>query len=264
MKKLIVLFLLSSFVFNLSTAQDKLYLMFEFMKVDNEQEASYAETEAFWEKIHAERAKNGDIIGWDLWALQPGGEEQGSQYLTVQLYDDPVKMMNGGSMDNFMARVKAAYPDMSEDDIMKKLESAGKTRDLAYRVFLEQIASTKDDFDMPLGTVASIDLMKVATGDGGKYEKAEMDIFQPMHQKQVDAGQKGTWGLLRFMSPIGSDTYASHITVNMYKDWNQFFSTPWDGGAKMTYGEMQAVEEGIATKDLKWVYTATLIRKARK
>ena len=52
MKKLFVLFLFTSFALNLSTAQDKLYLMFEFMKVDNEQEASYAETEAFWEKIH--------------------------------------------------------------------------------------------------------------------------------------------------------------------------------------------------------------------
>ncbi len=70
--------------------------------------------------------------------------------------------------------------------------------------------------------------------------------------------------MLRFMSPIGSDTYASHITVNMYKDWNQVFSSPWDGGAKMTYGEMQAMEEGMAARDLKWVYMATLERKARK
>ena len=80
------------------------------MKVDNEQEAAYAETEAFWEKIHQQRAKNGDIIGWDLWALQPGGEDQGFQYMTVNLYNDPVKMMSGGDGDTFMASAKAAYP----------------------------------------------------------------------------------------------------------------------------------------------------------
>jgi hypothetical protein len=43
------------------------------------------------EKIHDQRVKNGNIIGWDLWSLQPGGEDQGYQYLTVQIFTDPVK-----------------------------------------------------------------------------------------------------------------------------------------------------------------------------
>ncbi len=263
MKKLIVLFLLTSFAFNLSIAQDKLYLVFEFMAVDNEQEADYAETEAFWEKIHEQRAKNGDIIGWDLWSLQPGGEKQGYQYLTVNLYDDPVKMMSGGSWGDLLARAKAAYPDMKKEDLMKKINKSGKTRDLAARVYLEQIASTKGEFAMPIGTVASIDLMKVAMGEYDRYEKAEMEIFQPMHQKQVDAGKKGNWGLLRFMSPIGSDTYASHITVNMYKDYGQALGG-WAGDSPdLTDEQMKAIEEGIASRDMKWVYMATLIRKVR-
>ncbi|HSQ47191.1 MAG TPA: hypothetical protein VLM44_09760, partial [Lutibacter sp.] len=67
---------------NTAVAQDKLYLLFEFMKVDNEQEQAYMETESFWEKIHEQRTKNGEILGWDLWSLQPGGEDQGYQYLT--------------------------------------------------------------------------------------------------------------------------------------------------------------------------------------
>ena len=76
-------------------AQEKLFLVFEFMRVDNEQELIYMETEDFWKKIHEQRVKNGDIFGWDLWRLQPGGEDQGYQYLTVNLYDDKVKMMSG-------------------------------------------------------------------------------------------------------------------------------------------------------------------------
>ena len=85
-------------------AQDKLYLVFEFMKVDNKQEAAYADTEEFWAKIHEQRVINGDIIGWDLWSLQPGGEDQHFQYMTVNLYDDPVKMMSGAG--DFDAAVK--------------------------------------------------------------------------------------------------------------------------------------------------------------
>jgi len=253
---LVAIVLLSSNVI----AQDKLYLVFEFMKVDNEQEGAYANTEAFWEKIHAQRVKNGDVIGWDLWVLGPGGEDQGYQYMTVNLYNDPVKMVDGG---NFEAALKAAYPDMSNEDLTKKFDETSKSRDLAIRYYLEQIDTTTPEFDMPLGTVASIDMMKVDLGSYSKYEKAESEIFKPMHQKMVDEGKKGNWGLLRLISPIGSDAYASHITVNMYKDHKQIFMQDDNEGPKPTEAQQKAIEDGIATRDMKWVYMATLIRKVR-
>ena len=89
-------------------------------------------------------------------------------------------------------------------------------------------------------------------------------MFQPMHQKQVDAGAKGSWGLLRFMSPIGSDTYASHITVNMFKDYSHLLkeNMAYDGPT-MTKEQIKVVQEGIATRDMKYVYTARLIKMAR-
>ncbi|MBC31880.1 MAG: hypothetical protein CMH48_13685 [Muricauda sp.] len=256
---IIVIMLLGSEV----KAQEKLYLVFEFMKVDNEQEAAYAETEAFWEKIQQQRVKSGDITGWDLWSLSPGGEMQGFQYLTVSLYNDPVKMMDGSSWSNLDDRAKAAYPNMSEAEIMKKLNHSSKTRDLAVRIYLEEIDGTKDEFDMPLGTVASLALMKVDLPHWGTYEKAESEVFKPMHQKSVDAGRMASWGLLRFMSPIGSDTYASHIAVNMYKDMQQMFSETTDYTEGATAQETKAIEDGLATRDMKYVYIANLIKKAR-
>jgi len=162
MKKLLILIALMM-LGNNGFAQDKLYLIFEFMKVDNEQEQAYSETEAFWEKIQEQLVKNGDILGWDLWSLQPGGENQGYQYLTVSLYNDPVKMMSNAG--NFEAALKAAYPNMSDDQLNEKFNNTAKSRDLAARVYLEQIAVTKDKFDMPLGTVAGINFMKVADAD---------------------------------------------------------------------------------------------------
>ena len=164
MKKLLMITVVMFMTFQLA-AQEKLYLIFEFMKVDNEQEAAYGETEEFWAKIHEQRVINGDIVGWDLWRLQPGGEDQHFQYLTVNLYNDPVKMMsNAGDFD---AALKAAYPNMSEEDLNKKLEMTVKSRDLAVRVYLEEIDMTTGDFAMPLGTVAAINMMKVAPGNAG-------------------------------------------------------------------------------------------------
>lgn len=258
MKKLLILIVLI-LAGNTAIAQEKLYLKMEFMTVDESQRNAYAETEEFFEKIHEQRIKNGDIIGWDLWVLGPGGQEQGFQYATVTLYNDPVKMFSGG---NFGASLNAAYPNMAQDELTKTFDKAFKSRDLSVRIFMEQIASTTDENPMPIGTVATFDLMKVNLGNYGNYEKAEMEAFQPLHQKAVDDGNKMNWGLLRFMSPIGSDTYASHMTVNMFKDHEQWLNQSINSDGT-TPAQAKMIEEGLAARDMKFVYLARLIRKAR-
>lgn len=260
MKNLIIL-IVFMLVGNTGIAQDKLYLIFEFMKVDNEQEQAYMETEAFWEKIHLQRVKNGDILGWDLWRLQPGGEDQGFQYLTVTLYNDPVKMMSGAG--DFEAALTAAYRDISENDRNEEFISTSASRDLAARVYLEQIAVTKDNFEMPLGTIAGINLMKATEGNFEKYEKFETEIFLPMHQKEVDAGIRGNWSLLRYMLPVGSDVYATHITADMYKDYNHLIRGWAETELTMADDQIQKIQEGLTSRDLKYKYMATLLKKVR-
>lgn len=260
MKKTLLIIALIFFGGN-GFAQEKTYLLFEFMKVDNTQEAAYSETENFWEKIHDQRVKNGDIVGWALWSLQPGGEDQGYQYLTVQVFKDPIKMFQGGG--DLMAAAKKAYPAMSEQDLNNKLDQSAKTRDLAARYYLEQIDLTKGEFDMPLGTVAAINLMKVGLDNYSKYENAESKTFKPDHQKQVDKGNRGSWELLRVMSPYGSAAYATHITVDMFKNFNQLFGTPNDTGTTYTAAQEKAFQDALATRDLKWAYMAILIKKVR-
>ncbi|MDT8416359.1 MAG: hypothetical protein RQ864_00995 [Lutibacter sp.] len=260
MKKLLMLIALM-FLGNIVIAQDKLYLVFEFMKVDNEQEQAYMETESFWEKIHEQRTKNRDILGWDLWSLQPGGENQGYQYLTVTLYNDPVKMMSGKA--NFESALKAAYPNMPEAELNNKFNNSAKSRDLAVRIFLEQIAATKDKFEMPIGTIAGINLMKVTDANFENYEKFETEVFQPMAQKEVDAGIRGNWGLMRYMLPTGSDVYATHITTDMYKDYNQLFNGGNIVGPELSEAQIKKIEEGLTTRNMKYKYMATLIKKVR-
>ena len=264
MKRVLSLFFMTTLLLcQASIAQEKLYLTFEFMRVDGEQQTDYMETENFWEKIHQQAAINGDIQGWDLWSLQPGGEDQRFQYLVVTLFDNPVSMMKGGSWDMLIATAKQAYPEMSEDEITAKINNASKTRDLAVRVYMERIANTTGDFELKVGTVASLDIMKAAEGQYDAYEKAEKEIFQPSHQKMVDAGQKGSWGLLRVISPTGSEAYATHMTVNMYNDYEQFFKLEYDL-SMLSESERTAIDKGLKSRDMKWVYMATLQKKVRK
>ena len=259
MKKLLTLIVLVLVGYT-AEAQEDLYLIFEFMKVDNEQEAAYGETEAFWEKIHEQRVKNGDILGWDLWALNPGGEDQGYQFLTVTLFNDPVKMFDGGG---FQAALEGAYPNMSDEEITKTFNKTSKSRDLAVRIYSEEISTTTPEFDMPLGCIAQIDLMKVDMGNYSTYEKAEEQVFKPLHQKAVDSGAKASWGLIRFMSPIGSDTYATHMTVNMYKDYAQMLGANIDYETGTTPAQTKMMMDGIASRDMKYVYLGRLVRKVR-
>lgn len=116
-----------------SSAQEETYLIFEFMKVDNNQESVYFETEDFWEKIHEQRIASGDITGWDLWQLLPGGEDQGYQYLTVTVFDDPLKMMQAGG--GILESAKMAYPDLSDEELNKRMNMSADSRDLAGAYF---------------------------------------------------------------------------------------------------------------------------------
>lgn len=264
MKKGVLIIALMLFGF-MTNAQETLYLVFEFMKVDNEQSTAYDETESFWEKIQQQRVKSGDILGWDLWSLQPGGEMQGFQYLTVSLYSDPVKMMNGSSWSNIMDRVKAAYPNMTETELTEKINGSAKTRDLAVRIYAKQIATTAgfSPTEMVLGTIAEIDMMKVDLMNYNIYENAEKEVFQSLHQKEVDSDKKLNWGLIRFMNPIGSDTYASHMTVSMFKDYDQALNQNINYSEGATPANTKQMQEGIAARDLKYVYMAQLIRMVR-
>ncbi|MDH5414881.1 MAG: hypothetical protein OEW87_12140, partial [Flavobacteriaceae bacterium] len=154
-------------------------------------------------------------------------------------------------------------PDMSQDELNKNFDYTSKTRDLAVRLYLEQIDVTKDEFEMPLGTVAAINMMKTTSGNYSKYENMESKIFKPMHQKEVDKGSRANWGLLRIMLPRGSEVFASHLTVDMYKDYNQFFMPPQSNTETITEEQQKAISEALETRDLIWTYMATLIKKAR-
>ncbi len=66
------------------------------------------------------------------------------------------------------------------------------------------------------------------------------------------------------MLPYGSEAYATHMTVNMYTGYDQYFKSWEDDAGTPTEEEKAAVQAGLKTRDLKWIYMATLQKKARK
>lgn len=247
-------------VITLSSAQET-YLVFEFMKVKSGNIGAYWDTENFWEKIHAERVKSGEIVAWDLWSLEPGGYDQGYQYLTVTVYNDPLKMLDGG--DVFAAAHKA-YPKMSDEDILEAFNKGGKSRELGQRLYLQVVNTTKDEFKMEVGTVNRINFMSAAQGKEWAYEKSETEVFKPIHQKNVDAGRLAHWGMARVNFPSGSKVKTTHITFDMFTGNKQMmdYFTPNDD-FKPDEASMKKMQQAVKARDLTWTYMATLVKKVK-
>ena len=61
-----------------------------------------------------------------------------------------------------------------------------------------------------------------------------------------------------------TDIYATHIAVDMFTGYDQMFNGADGGdGTPMTEEQQKAINDGLATRDLRMVKHARLIRKVR-
>jgi hypothetical protein len=261
MKK-IILFVAVMMCINNAIAQRKIYSLFEFMKVTPAQESAYLETESFWQKIHNERIKTGEILAWQLWRLQPGGENQDYQYVAVQVFDDEAKFFKKGTDDLYLNVAKKAFPKMSDADLLSKRTESLKSRDLAETILSEQIDQTKGKFKVSAGAVMGINLMKVNPDNITKYQNAESKIFKPEWQNRVDGGRAGSWSLLKVMRLDGNPLHngVSYVSLDKFKDFNQLYGSPNKYNTLRAEPDNQAWKEALATREMN-SYTAVLIKK---
>ena len=258
MKRLLTLCLVISMTLSLSAQNNppQLYLLFEFMLVKGENGSDYQQVEEFWSGIHKQRVADKSILGWDLWSLTPSGTKQGSQFLTVTLFaslQDMLTAINSLDVDGY---AKKAYPNKTEKELTAMFDKTGKSRDMSNQVLFKMVDQVTSDFDMKVGTIATLDIMKQLDDN---YEKVESEIFKPWHKQMVDQGKKGNWGLLRAILPAGSEAYGTHITFSMYKDEAQLAAFMEDAGGTMDMATQFAVKEGLKTREWKEVKIAKLI-----
>lgn len=258
MKKLLLLSAVFCMCFQFCYAQEKRYLVFEFIRVDKVKTVDYLEYKDFLSKVYTRAVANGDIVGWDLWSLKSGSELESYQYATVTYFKDPVKMMNSTEPELLVQYAKEAYPEMNEAQITSRIKASFDDRDLAIRSFMVEIARTSDSFQFEPGTLASFDLMKAVEGNFEDYEAAEKEVFLPLHEKKIKAGLMENWCLLRTALPTGSQANSTHMTMNVYKDYLQFFNSLEYEDMEMTASMQEKVEKGLKSRDQKWVHLATL------
>ncbi|MCC5939318.1 MAG: hypothetical protein JJU34_18710 [Lunatimonas sp.] len=258
MKKLICFWFLALIVSHAMYAQEKRYLVFEFIRVDPSKTLDYLEYKEFLAKVYGEAVKKGDIEGWDLWSLKTGSDSEAYQFATITYYKDPVRMMDGTEPEVLIRYAQNAFPQIQESQLLQRLKEAVEDRDLAIRTFMVEIARTSDQFMFKPGTLASFDLMKAVEGNFEEYEMAEREVFLPIHQRKISANLMEHWCLLRTALPTGSQASSTHLTMNVYKDYLQFFNSMEYEDIEMSDSIRQRVEKGLKSRDQKWVYLATL------
>ncbi|WP_297338298.1 hypothetical protein [Algoriphagus sp.] len=240
------------------SAQQTRYMVFEFIKVQNDQLFDYIEFKDLMENVYRQARNDGQIVGWDFWSLQSGAPNAAFQYIMVTHYNDPVKMMNGLEESQMQEYTKIAYPHLNETQVQKLFQESLSMRDMPMRLYMKEIVSTNDNFQMKPGVLASFDLMKANEGNFDAYETAEMEVFKPIHQRNIEKGLMGHWSLLRTALPLGSEAASTHLTLNMYKDYMQFFNAQAYEDIEQTDEQRKKVNEGLNSRDQKWVYLATL------
>lgn len=258
MKKLSILLLLGILVFNLAQAQQTRYLVFEFFKVESNQTYDFIEFKDFMDKVYRAAVNDKKIQGWDFWSLQSGADPSEFQYITITYFKDPVSMMTGLQEEDMVRYAMIAYPHLTEVQVKEKFNDAVSSRDLAQRAYMQEIAKTQDSFKLMKGTLASFDLMKAVEGQFDVYEKAEKEVFLPIHQNRIEKGLMGSWSLLRTALPFGSEAKSTHLTMNIYKDYVQFFNAQEYEDMESTAEQRAAQEKGLKSRDQKYIYLATL------
>lgn len=258
MKKILLLLVLGIWSLSVTHAQQTRYLVFEFIKVESNQTYDFIEFKDFMEKVYRIAINDKKIQGWDFWSLQSGADPSEFQYITISYYKDPVAMMNGVSDEDMIRYAMAAFPDLTETQIKERIMTAYQSRDLAQRSYMMEIASTKDSFQFRKGTLASFDIMKAAEGQFQAYEKAEKEVFLPIHQRRIEKGLMGSWAFLRTALPMGSEAKLTHITMNIFKDYMQFFNNQQFEDMESTADQKAAVEKGLRSRDQKNIYLSTL------
>lgn len=258
MKKLLLLLLCGMLWAGSLKAQESQYMVFEFIKVEDDQLFDYIEYKDLMQKVYRQAFNDKQIKGWDFWSLQSAGEDTDFQYIMVTYYEDPVKMMNGLDAKAMKEYTKIAYPHLNDEQVSKIFQESLAIKDTPMRLYMKEVAETNDDFQMKVGVLASFDLMKANEGMFDAYEKAESEVFKPIHQRRIEQGLMGHWSFLRTALPLGSEATSTHLTMNIFKDYMQFFNAQAYEDMNQTEEQRKAVNAGLNSRDQKWVYLATL------
>lgn len=196
--------------FTTTRAQDG-YAIVDYMKVKPGMYDKYLECEKAWKTLHQNRKAQGKIRAWHLEeVVYPSGANAEYDFLTVVFVDNWDVI--GHLWDNYEAELKALPADQRAI-----AEKAGEYRNLVK----SEIWRTADYIskkDAKANYVVE-NFFKVPAGGWDDYMEMETRFVKPVHQKNIDLGNRLGWALTVMVMPRGAEQPYDCSTVDLYDKW---------------------------------------------
>lgn len=192
-----------------------LFALVDYMKVKPENESRYVDLETnIFKPLHMERAKQGNIVGWFLYRVRFTGTDDAYNYVTVTLFNDPLKIEDPWKNIDFAKLL----PGKDLDKIMQETLTS---RELVSSSLVNQISSVYKEGGAGNFKYLQLDYMKVEQGKENEYFDVETNIWKPVHQEFIKAGSRVGWSLWSRNFPSGAGLDYQYTTVNYFADWSK-------------------------------------------
>lgn len=216
-----------------AVGQDKpVYLMMNFIKVDRNKSQAYIDLiKNYGSKVWQARVNSGELISWTMYsvAMTTDGQED-YNFVGIASANSVKNLMEASTPPKDL--LKAAMPGATDKMIQDVLDSYGEVREVRNAVILKMVDHIAPK--VPRKTM-EVNFMAIAPGKTAEYVRLETEVFKPVHEERIKAGEITGWGLYEVAYPWSDTRPYSYITTNGFNDWDKMINSDYGGAYKKAF-----------------------------
>ena len=180
-------------------APSNVYLQVDCMK-STSSDYSDLETE-IWQPMHQAMVDAGLKQSWAFYWVMYGDRTE-CDYYTVNTYSGLDQLNSNVSYGDIFAKV---HPNKDLGEAFGKTDASREMIRTELWVMVDGIVP--EDFEYAI-------VNQMAANDPANYVKMEREVFMPVHQASVNAGNRAGWALYRLVAPYGGTMAYNFGTVD--------------------------------------------------
>lgn len=222
----------------LAQSERAVYLQVDYMKVPPGGEDEYVAMEReIWKPIHQERMRRGLLTNWSLYDISFTTPDAPYSYVTINVFDSFERLETEPSE----TIIAAAHPDGDLDEMTERTMAAREIIHTEVWQLVDTAVSTTETG--PPGRYLVVNFMDAPAGAGEEYLAAESEIWKPIHQHRIDAGQMSGWAIYSLVLPRGEAMHYNFGTVDFFNEPNDVVGTIDDATIRASHPDVS--EAGI-------------------
>jgi hypothetical protein len=197
-------------------AQNKRYLLLEFMKVKPGTTGAYPIIENTCERIQRQKEKDGSVLGCSMWEIaNPNPNKNEYQYIVATVFrnfNDYLAEYKNSDSNLFFSITKDRFDSVT----IKKSDSFEVVYSLIFEI-LAQAGATE-----PLPKYLLSTDIKSTSGKEIAYESLEMTDWLSIHEDLIKKGYESAFNFNRLIFPEGIGSPYNYCTLRFFDDEAMF------------------------------------------